>query len=700
MKNLAAFRFSLIAMVVLFSSNIVKGQCTIAINNLPDTMKVCKNTSVFLSPTVSATSGSPYYIDTFWTPVAGLSDPNIINPAVSIGTTNASYVLTVQSITPTNLLFNGDFSLGDQGFTSSYIYGTGGTWGVLSLEAQYAITTNPNFVHTNFANFGDHTTGSGNMLVVNGAGTPNVNIWCQNINVNPNTWYDFSAWGATCVASNPAILQFSINGILTGTPLALPITNGLWTQFHTTWFSGANTNIDICITDQSTAVSGNDFAIDDITFKEICSVSDSIYFQVINMAPFIQNVKYLGCTSDSVQFTAIDNGDTPDSYFWRFGDGATSNQQNPGHVYSTQGAYNVTLITSKNGCADSVTVNVNTIHPIDAKFTSTGSNGAKIDSTCLGTPIAVDAFPSVPLAFLTFHWSWGDGTDTTTTTFTTSHNYANAGTYNILLTVTDNIGCTDTISRQVYVDSAPYAQFISSDDDVCVGETVFFTDSISSNTIAFQWDFQDGNLLSNIHNPSRTWDHAGVINVTLNGTYQICPASTYSQTITVHEFPKVNLEEDVLFCPNYNKSVLLDASASTAASFLWNTGATTPSILVTEPGHYWVMASEGSCTTTDSIWVKQDCYLSIPNSFSPDGDGLNDYFLPRELLSSGVTVFKMSIFNRWGEKLFNTLRLDGRGWDGKYNGKDQPMGAYVYLIDVAYKNGVKKSYSGNVTLVR
>ncbi|HNB82261.1 MAG TPA: hypothetical protein PLP14_09205, partial [Chitinophagaceae bacterium] len=188
--------------LLLFSIPSLFAQCNLSIVNLPDTLLVCKNTAVPLNPSIGAGGGTPYYMDTTWTPATGLSNPNIINPVASIGTSSITYTLTIQAVTPVNLIPNGDFSQGNTLFSSSYVYGTGGPWGLLSNEGQYAIATNPNSTHINFASFGDHTTGTGNMMVVNGAGTPNVNIWCETINVNPNTWYDFSAWGATCVASN------------------------------------------------------------------------------------------------------------------------------------------------------------------------------------------------------------------------------------------------------------------------------------------------------------------------------------------------------------------------------------------------------------------------------------------------------------------------------------------------------------------
>jgi gliding motility-associated-like protein len=106
------------------------------------------------------------------------------------------------------------------------------------------------------------------------------------------------------------------------------------------------------------------------------------------------------------------------------------------------------------------------------------------------------------------------------------------------------------------------------------------------------------------------------------------------------------------------------------------------------------------CSTTDEIIVVKDCIIDVPNSFTPNGDGVNDYFFPRQLLSNGVASFTMGIYNRWGQKIFETRKSNGRGWDGRFNDKPQPMGVYVYDIRVIMKNGRAEAYTGNVTLLR
>ncbi|MBU3677922.1 MAG: gliding motility-associated C-terminal domain-containing protein, partial [Chitinophagaceae bacterium] len=159
---------------------------------------------------------------------------------------------------------------------------------------------------------------------------------------------------------------------------------------------------------------------------------------------------------------------------------------------------------------------------------------------------------------------------------------------------------------------------------------------------------------------------------------------------------------DTSICPGITGSILLTDLNNSGALYSWSNGSVANAISVVEAGTYWVKATTpgSTCSTTDSILVARDCYINVPNVFSPDGDGLNDYFFPRDLLTSGLKSFNMSIYNRWGEKVFTTNTIDGRGWDGRLNGVPQAMGVYVYTIEVEFINKVKKSFQGNVTLMR
>jgi gliding motility-associated-like protein len=91
-------------------------------------------------------------------------------------------------------------------------------------------------------------------------------------------------------------------------------------------------------------------------------------------------------------------------------------------------------------------------------------------------------------------------------------------------------------------------------------------------------------------------------------------------------------------------------------------------------------------------------YLAIPNAFSPNGDGLNDIF--KILVTTNLDLENMQIFNRWGELVFENKNIS-RGWDGNFKEMQQPLGSYVYYIQVRnIVNNNIENYTGTVTLIR
>jgi gliding motility-associated-like protein len=243
--------------------------------------------------------------------------------------------------TGTNIVVNGDFSMGDTLFSTDFVHGTGGAYGELSLEGTYAITTDPSLVHTNFSSCGDHT-GGGPMLVVNGSPLPNADIWCQTVNVVPNTNYAFSAWLMSTTPGSPAIMDFLVNGVSLGTPLLASSTTCEWDQFYAVWNSDTATTATICIINQQLAVSGNDFALDDITFSALCSYTDSVQVTVLPPAPTVT----LGdgdalCPGETAEVTAtLDPADWPLTdlaYSWSTG------AQGPSITVTEPGTYTVNV---------------------------------------------------------------------------------------------------------------------------------------------------------------------------------------------------------------------------------------------------------------------------------------------------------------------------------------------------------------------
>lgn len=165
------------------------------------------------------------------------------------------------------ILPNAAFSLGYSGFTSSYGYlgyPSAASPGLLYPEGMFTVGSNPGFVHDRWASFGDHTTGDGQMMIVNGSRAADTLVWSATVDVDAGTQYDFSAWAASTRYRSPASLAFAINGVVLDSPLLLPSDTGLWQQFSAGWNSGGSTTAVLSLINRNTEWNGNDFALDDI----------------------------------------------------------------------------------------------------------------------------------------------------------------------------------------------------------------------------------------------------------------------------------------------------------------------------------------------------------------------------------------------------------------------------------------------------
>lgn len=199
------------------------------------------------------------------------------NRLIGAASALAALFLAMGTATASSLVVNGDFSAGNSGFTSDYGFITNNN---CYPETSYDIVINPNNCHNLWASFGDHTTGTGNMMAVNGATSSNLNIWSENVTVTPNTQYNFSAWVASSYPVSPAALDFSINGQQLGGDFTASTTTGLWQEFTGTWNSGASSAANLTIVDKNTDAYGNDFALDDIAMSEATATPEPAYFVV------------------------------------------------------------------------------------------------------------------------------------------------------------------------------------------------------------------------------------------------------------------------------------------------------------------------------------------------------------------------------------------------------------------------------------
>ena len=181
-------------------------------------------------------------------------------------------------------------------------------------------------------------------------------------------------------------------------------------------------------------------------------------------------------------------------------------------------------------------------------------------------------------------------------------------------------------------------------------------------------------------------------------------SDTFKVNVKIKPLPTVKIvNRDTVL--KYGQSMQLLASGAflyswSPVSTLTNPNIVNPVAAPTEPTMYYVQGlGENGCRNVDSIKIDIDYRdnLFVPSAFTPNGDGKNDVFRVTNITFQNLQEFR--VFNRWGQEIFSTTD-HRKGWDGSWKGVPQDMGAYQYLIRVAYPDGLIETYKGDVTLVR
>jgi gliding motility-associated-like protein len=608
-----------------------------------------------------------------WSPSTYLSDPSAQNP-VSSSPRNITYFLTSEK-KGTNLIINGNFNSGNTGFTSAYNYATSNV-----TEGQYYVGASPQAWNSSLSNCGDHTTGNGNMMLVNGAPAPNTKVWTQTVTVLPNTNYSFATWIQALWPPNPAQLQFSINNIDIGTLITASLPTCTWTQFYTTWNSGNATSATISIINKNTLVIGNDFALDDISFTPVIISRDSVKISVDT--PLINTSSDSAiCTGSLIQI----NTTGALNYVWSPANGLSNTSvSNPIAAPSATTKYIVTG-TNSFGCSakDSITVTVNPTPTI------TLSNDTLV---CSGSNIQLVASGGTA-------YSWSPVNTLSNAAIANPVATPSAGTtYHVTVTNAANCSSSDSIR----VDVRQLNTFsISPSRTVCIGDSVQL---IATGGDIYNWSpsssLSNANLANPFAYPVNTTDYDVIISDTL------CNISeTLTATVTVNPLPVLNVSKsNDVDCSNAGSQL----SVTGAIEYAWLPSGTLNNSMIRNPiasplttTRYFVTGKDiNGCINTDSITVfvtadNAGNYL-IPNAFTPNNDGINDCFGIKNW--GPVTNFEFSIYNRWGQLVFYTIDPTNC-WNGNFKAEAQNAGMYAYTINARNACGVIKR-NGLVTLVR
>lgn len=423
----------------------------------------------------------------------------------------------------------------------------------------------------------------------------------------------------------------------------------------------------------------------------------------VNSLPVVSISGSTVCINQTINLNA--GGGT--TYSWSGPAGFSSSQSNPSiPMASTNmaGVYTVT-VTDVNNCSSTS----NTVVVVNPLPNPVAMNSSPV---CVGGSFGLTGNGGV-----NYLWTGPNGFFSSAQNPTLSAFSANqSGNYT--LTVSDNIGCTNTVVTAVVVNPLPVPTIMSSEDKACAPHCITYTVSATSSLVTSAWSYNGSNAV-NGNTAQYCFDGAGIYTVNVSVIdVNSCSnsASTTSEVypVPVADFnfaplkPIINIDQEVTFT---------DASHSaTVTAWNWyfmNTAQYTstlqnPTFAYTEPGNYavaLVVKSDHGCidTLVKELVVGEDFGIYVPNAFTPNGDGLNDIFQPKGF---GITKYELNIFDRWGELIFHTNTFE-EGWNGaKQKKKDvsYPLiieeGVYTWLINCTSVFGKSHELKGHVTLIK
>lgn len=309
-----------------------------------------------------------------------------------------------------------------------------------------------------------------------------------------------------------------------------------------------------------------------------------------------------------------------------------------------------------------------------------------------------------------FVWNFGDGSNSFL--FEPWNIYSQNGNYTVSLQVTDAVtGCIKTVQNPVMIPGKP--TFDVDTTQHCVYGQFTFNNLTPGTFTDVVWDFGDGDISNEVYFPTHVYTGVGCYDITLSLVSGGCPYSlTIEDMVCILPNPVANfvVPESI---QSYNNNLFTFENLSQhAIYYLWDFGDGTTSNSI-HPNHSYnspagiysvtlVALNEYGCadTTKFSIQLSEGLLVYVPNSFTPNGDLSNGIFKP--IITEGIDIYtyRLLIFNRWGEVLFESLNKEV-GWDGTYGGKIMQDGVYVWRLTFnSINNEEEYEFFGHVNLIR
>jgi gliding motility-associated-like protein len=616
-----------------------------------------------------------------WLPANLLDNPSSPSPLTTAGGTT-QYRLSGVALSG-NLLVNGDFSQGNSSFQSDYVVSA--TAPSLAGTGQYAVYDSTVYAVPGAAACGNFLDGFGNRLIVRNNATDSARIWSSSVRIRPHTRYALSCRVQPVFNNSEAKLQFAVDDAAIGGLMNISAMACGWSLHQVIWNAGPDTLVNLSIINRSTA-GGACFAIDDIRFAEYRTVQDSVRISVDT--PMINTIDNQS-TCRGVQVALTTTGGV--RYRWVPAT-AVSDSVGASPIVSPADTLQFFVTgTTAAGCSATDSVEIN-ILPTPAIDKSPDTSICRGDSAFLRvtggqsyvwSPAQTLSASDIP--------NPAAGPVSNTTYYVSSSDPA--------------FGCVATDSIRVGLKAATQFTLSASADSVCAGNPLQLT---ATGGTDYRW--QPAGLLNNaeIADPI-----ARLLNTTLFVVQifdSVCNAiGVLSRRIVAKPLPRLILtKSNDIDCFDLNARLSVSGAdtvrwfAEKLPLYLSDSSIFNPIAFPSSTKKYYVTGAYtlSGCTRIDSIivysYLKGNPPFIAPNSFTPNGDGLNDCW--RAIPESRLLFFELSVYNRLGNRVFFT-RNPNECWNGTYQGTPQDPGNYVYYIK-ASNNCKSEVSSGNLLLLR
>ncbi len=415
------------------------------------------------------------------------------------------------------------------------------------------------------------------------------------------------------------------------------------------------------------------------------------------------------CVGDSIQInnlSTIDSLSTLIGYEWTFGDGGSSNDSTPVHIYQQTGEYVITLTAfGTNNCPDE-TEQRYTVFPIpEVDFVVDGQTCAREPVSFRNESVIRSDVAGATIPVQNLIWDFGnstaDGIETPTATFDS------AGLYPVTLAATSSQGCTDsaTLPVEIFETAIPEIQ----EDSTCIGSSLILEAIPPAGSLTYWYTSQNDSIADFI-------DEILTLNNLLGDTILYVEAIS-SQGCVSERIPIMGSVIEPGDASLFSSDTLVDIPFSGVffsisgdvdpLSYEWDFGdgetstEANPLHIFNNPGEYLVSVSFEDVSGCEyellqNILVNKETNFFIPTAFSPNGDGFNDtYTIQQRLLNR----FLFQIFDRFGNMIFESFDPTFI-WDGTYNGTTVPEGVYLYRLRAIDVTGIYFEDEGTITVIK